>query len=92
MPRCKVEILTPAFNDIYAIADYHLMMVGPRSAEKTTDELLDTIKILEEHPFAGAQPPDHILKKHGYRKILCGNYVCVYKVIDEHVYIYRVVH
>ena len=29
MPKFKVEILTPALNDIDKIADYHLMMVGP---------------------------------------------------------------
>ena len=92
MPKCKVEILTPALIDIDRIADYHLMMVGPQSAERITDKLLDTIMILEEYPLAGTQHSDTVLKKQGYRKLVCGDYVCVYKVIDETVYIYHVVH
>lgn len=62
MPKCRVEILTPALDDIERIADYYLMMVGPKSAERITDKLLDD------------------------------EYVCVYKIIDMTVYIYRVVH
>jgi len=59
------------------------MMVGPQSAEEITDKLLDTIEILEEHPLAGAEHPDMFLQKHGFGKLLCGDYVCVYKVIED---------
>lgn len=92
MPKCRVKILTPALNDIDIIADYHLMMVGPLSAQKITGKLLDTIETLEEHPYAGSEHPDLFLQKQGYRKLVCGDYVCVYKVIVDTVYIYRVVH
>jgi hypothetical protein len=37
MPEAKVVILTPALNDIDRIADYHLLAVGPISAEKITE-------------------------------------------------------
>lgn len=50
MPNYEVEILTPALNDIDKIADYHLMMVGPVSAQKITDKILSTIEILVEYP------------------------------------------
>lgn len=92
MTKYKLGILTPAAKDIERIAEYHLRMVGPRSAEIITDKLLDTIQILEEQPFSGTEHPDKILRKQDFRKLICGDYVCVYKVIEKRVYIYRVVH
>lgn len=91
MPKCKVEILTPAWRDIDRISDFHLMKVGPQSAERITDQLLDTIDLLEEHPYMGPLHPDPVLAQNEYRKVICGNYICVYKVIDTTVYIYRIV-
>lgn len=91
MPKCKVEILTPAWRDIDRISDFHLMKVGPQSAERITDQILDTIDLLEEHPYMGPLHPDAVLARNEYRKVICGNYICVYKVIDNTVYIYRVV-
>ncbi len=92
MPKYKLEILTPAVKDIERIAKYHLRMAGPQSAEKITDKLFDSMQILEEQPFLGAEHPDEILQKQKYRKIICGDYICVYKIINNFVYIYRVVH
>ena len=92
MPKCKVVILTPALNDIHCIADNHLMRVGPKSSEKITNNILDRIIMLEEHPLAGSDHYDPVLHKQNYRKLVCGNYICVYKLIGESVYIYRVVH
>ena len=92
MPKCKVSILTPAWRDIDRISDYHLMMVGAESAERITDKLLDTIAQLAEFPWMGAEHPDPVLAQNHYRKVLCGEYVCVYRVIEDTVFIYRVVH
>ena len=67
-------------------------MVGPRSAESITDKLLDTIQILGEQPHAGSEHPDEMLRKQNFRKLVCGDYICVYRVIDDDVFIYRAVH
>ncbi len=92
MPKYKAAILTPAAKDIERIAKYHLRMAGPLSAEKITDKLLDTIQFLEEQPFSGSKHPDEMLRKQNFRKLICRDYVCVYKVIAKDVLIYRVVH
>lgn len=92
MQKYKVEILSPAAKDIERIAGYHLRMVGSGSAEDITDKLLDTIQTLEDHPFTGMEHPDEILRKHKYRKLISGDYICIYKVMGKRVYIYRVVH
>lgn len=91
MPKCEVRITAPAWRDIDQISDYHLRMVGPRSAEAITDNLLDTIGLLEENPYLGAQHPDPVLAQKEFRKILYGDYVCVYKVVVDIVFVYRVV-
>ena len=39
----------------------------------------------------GAQHPDLKLARLEYRKVICGEYACVYKVIEDHVYVYRIV-
>ncbi|KUO68676.1 MAG: hypothetical protein APF77_14825 [Clostridia bacterium BRH_c25] len=92
MPKVKVEILTPALNDIDQIADYHLLAVGPISAEKITDKLLDSIEKFGEYPLMGTEHSDSVLQKKGYRKLVCGEYICVYRLIDDTIYVYRVVH
>lgn len=91
MPDTQLVILTPAWQDIDRISDLHLMLVGPKSAEEITDKLLDTIALLAEQPYMGALHPDPFLAQHQYRKLICGKYVCVYKVIDQTVYVYRIV-
>ena len=92
MPEYKIEILTPAAGDIEKIAAYHLKMAGSGSAKKITNELLDTIQTLKEQPYLGMKHPDPILHKREYRKLICGDYICVYKLIEKTIYIYRVVH
>ena len=82
MPKYKLEILTTAVNDIERIAKYHLRMVGPGSAEKITNKLLDTIQPLEEQPFIGTEHPDKLLSKQNFRKLNCGDYICISKVIE----------
>lgn len=91
MPKCCVRIIESAWADIDRIADYHLMREGAASAERITDKLLDAIQLLEEQPFMGAMHPDPVLAKNGFRKLFCQDYVCIYKVIADEVFIYRVV-
>ena len=61
-------------------------MVCPASAEKITDCIPDTLAKLASFPYMGAQHPDPELARLEYRKVICGDYVCVYKVIENHVY------
>jgi plasmid stabilization system protein ParE len=91
MQHYKVRITSTAFRDIDRIADYHLMRVGPNSAEAITDKLLDTISLLADSPFLGTLHSDPFLAERDYRKLLCKDYVCIYRVVDDTVFVYRVV-
>ena len=91
MPKYNVHILTPAWQDIERIADIHMSAVGPHSAEIITDKLLDKITLLAEQPLIGPLHTDEFLAVRQYRKLICGNYIIVYKLLDSTVFIYRVV-
>lgn len=91
MPKYNVRILTPAWQDIERIADIHMSAVGPHSAEIITDKLLDKITLLAEQPLIGPLHTDEFLAMQQYRKLICGNYIIVYKLLDSTVFIYRVV-
>ncbi len=86
-----LQFLPAAVEDLERIADYYLQMVGAASAERITDQLLEAVERLEKYPNLGSLHPDPVLGAMEYRRIVSGNYVCVYKVIDNAVVIYRIV-
>lgn len=91
MGKVHVEILPSAWQDLNSIADYHLRMVGAASAERITDRILDTLESLEAFPLMGSLHSDSVLAQMEYRKVICGKYVCVYRLIETTVYVYRIV-
>lgn len=91
-PESNLIYLATAKEDILDIARYHLEMAGVASARKITDEIERKINILAIFPLMGQTHPDSVLAERGYRKlILTAVYVCIYKVIGDKVYIYRIV-
>ena len=90
MKKYKLEILTPAWKEINEIANYHLYSVGVASSRKITTSILNALERLERFPFLCAYVPDQTLKIQGYRMLVCGKYICIYRVIGEIVYIYHI--
>ena len=91
MPKYDIRILTPAWQDIERIADVHMLSVGPKSAEAITNKLMGKIELLLEQPLMGALHSDEFLAMRQFRKMICGNYIIIYKLVDTTVFIYRVV-
>ncbi len=90
--KSKLVFLEPAKDDILSIAEFHLEKVGPLSAKKITDTLIDAIDRLVNYPLMGPTHPDPVLAEKGYRKLVASEqYVCIYKVFPNAVYIYRIV-
>lgn len=91
-PVNKLIYLAPAREDILDIARYHLEKVDVNSAKKITDEIVRNLERLSQFPLLGQTHPDPLLAEAGYRKlVLTTVYVCIYKVYDDGIYIYRVV-
>ena len=87
----RVNLLAPAWLDLDAIGDYHLLTVGPDSARKITDKILNDLNRLEDFPLSCPLVPYRELADQGYRMLVCGKYVCIYKLIGNHVFVYHIV-
>ena len=48
----KIEILESAQRELEAIAQLHMNLVGPNSARKITDRILDSLSRLERFPLS----------------------------------------
>ncbi len=92
MPKCKVEILESAWRELEEIAGYHLLVVGPISAKKITDRILDALERLKEFPLSCPYVPDNELKGQDYRMLPCDQYLCIYRLIGDVVYVYHIAH
>lgn len=75
-------------RDLEGIAQLYLGLAGADSAEKFIDEILHTVDLLRTFPYSGALHPDMVLAEREFRKVVCRDYVCVYKVIDSEKTIY----
>ena len=89
--RYKLEILAPARSEMHEIARLHLELVGPTSARKITDKIKRSLGNLATHPHMGANFQDPELKREGYRKLISGNYLCVYRLIGGTVFVYHII-
>jgi len=89
--RYKLEILAPARSEMHEIARLHLELVGPASARKITDKIKHSLGNLTTHPHMGTTFSDSELKREGYRKLICGYYLCVYRLIGETVFVYHII-
>ena len=74
----ELVILEPAQRELEEIAQLHLNLVGPNSARKITDLMLDTLSRLEMFPLSGHIPQDKELRNGGYRLVIAGEvYLCL---------------
>ncbi len=85
-------ILEPAQWELEEIAQLHKNLVGPNSARNITNLILDTLSRLERFPLSGHIPWDKELRTMGYRYVIAGKYICVYRLIAETVYVYHIAH
>ena len=91
MASYKVELLTPAWLDLDAIADYHLQEVGPDSARRITTKILDSLERLRTFPLSCPLVPYKELAEQGFRMLVCDKYLCIYKLNGNIVYVHHIV-
>ena len=83
----EVVILEPAQRELEEIAELHLNLVGPNSARNIT-----ALANLELFPLSGPEARDRELRLQGYRYVIAGKYICLYRVIAETVFVYHIAH
>lgn len=92
MQKINIEILQPAWAELDEIAKFHLHTVGVNSSRKITDKILSSLDRLEQYPLSCPYAPDEELKLQEYRMLICGKFVCFYRLIGNTVYVYHIVH
>lgn len=83
----KLVLLEPAQRELEEIAQLHRNLVGPNSARKITNKIFDALSRLELFPLSGSLPRDKALLRDGYRYVVAGKYICVYRVLGDAVYV-----
>lgn len=91
MQEHKVELLPLAWVELEEIADIHLELVGAKSAQKITDKILDSLDLLAINPHMGVVPKQRELAEQGFRVLICGNYLCFYKIGIGIIEVYHIV-
>ena len=90
--KVNLEYLAPAVSDFEEIVKYHITQVGVPYAKKIYNTMESGINKLSDFPLLGQTHPDPLLAAQDFRKlVLTDTYVAVYKIIDNTVYIYRIV-
>lgn len=87
----NIELLASAWEELECIADIHLNLVGVKSAQKITDKILDTIALLADNPYLGAEPKYSRIANQGFRMLICDKYLCFYKAGADTIKVYHIV-
>jgi plasmid stabilization system protein ParE len=88
--KLKLQILPPAQQELEEIAEVHWRLAGANSARKITDKIYQTLKHLLKQPKLGLVCRDEILKAREYRMLVCGNYLCFYRLIEDIIFVYHI--
>jgi len=92
VPTYKLKILTPAQRELEEIAQVYLELAGVDSARKITGQILDSLERLKTYPLSGSLPRDRWLREAGYRLLISGKYLAVYRLVGDSVFVYHIAH
>ncbi len=85
-----VRLLAKAYEDLLDLDAHHGRVGGAEPFP--SDVVIQKLRLLESFPLAGPLHQDPYLADRGYRKLLTGKWVAVYRVEGEDVLVARVFH
>ena len=85
----RVEWLNEARNEFLAFLKFYKAEVGAPYARKFADKVLHATEQLEAFPEMGVLKYDALMGKHDFRALFIDQYVCIYKIETDAVYIYH---
>lgn len=85
----KIEWLYEAQREYYDLLTYYHTTVGEKYARRFSERILGAVAKLEDAPELGVLKADTLMGKHGFRALFIRQYVCIYRVKDDTVYIYH---
>ncbi len=86
----EVYFQDSAKEEIKEIFSKYMKLVGPKSARRIYTRIIDSIMNLRIFPNMGIAIDEEEIGESGYRKLICGNYLIFYRIVDEVIYIYHV--
>lgn len=87
----KLEILHKARIELRTISKKHHMLVGANSARKITNDIRNTLELLKTNPYLGRECKEYPFSDEGYRCLICGNYLCFYKIYNDKIVVFHIV-
>ena len=90
--KLRLDIRRPAQEELKEIARVHMALSGPKSARSITDQIYEAMEQLSRFPLSGPPVRDEVLETAGYRYVLAGKYLIIYRVLGESVIIYHIAH
>ncbi len=85
----KIEWLSEARNELRELLHYYQTNVGKPYAQKFMNKTLHAIEQLADFPEMGVLKYDTLMGKCGFRALFIGQYVCVYKIEHDTVFVYH---
>ena len=86
-----VQFLQEALDDLEEIVLY-IAQDSPQAAVNIHDRIIDKANDLIIFPKRGPLVPDKKMAASGYRMLGIKPYIAFYRIIDNNIYIYRVLH
>lgn len=90
MKKNKLIIADEAQIEMEEIAQKYRNLVGSKAASKITNRIYGVLEHLCVFPNMGIAIDEEEIGESGYRKLICGNYLIFYRIVDEVIYIYHV--
>lgn len=86
----KIEWLYEAQNEFRDYLLYCRNNVDSKYACHFSDKILAAVGQLAQFPEIGVLRQDTLMGKHGFRALFVEQYVCVYRIEENTVYIYHI--
>ena len=91
MAKYDIELLPAAYTDLDEIFDY-IMADNPTAADRILNIIMDSLSRLEKYPHSGKPLLEGSLKKFSFRMVIIDPYLAFYRLIDNKVLVYRILH
>ena len=91
MGKYNVELLPAAYADLDEIFDY-IVADNPQAATEMLNNIMKSLRRLENFPHSGAPLLDSAMQKFNFRMVIIDPYIAFYRLIEDKVIIYRILH
>lgn len=85
----RIEWLYEAQREYADLLLYYKYQIGQPYAKRFSEKIMSTVSGLENFPEMGVLKQDTPMGKHGFRPLFIGQYVCIYRIEQDTVFIYH---